>query len=105
MQRAARDAPPDAATAGSPPPCPPLALAACTSVISRILTERRLIEERRVAAVKAEKAARAFGDVALQADGYTAGSAGFPGIFELQAAAVQGRPTYKKDAQAWSCIE
>ena len=42
------------------------------------------------------KAARAFGDVVLQADGYTGVEAEFLGVFELQAEVVQGRPTYKK---------
>ena len=39
---------------------------------------------------------KSFGDVALLADGYTGKSAGRLGVFELQAAVVQGRPTYKK---------
>ena len=40
--------------------------------------------------------ARAFGDVALQANGYTGMNAGILGVFKLQAKVVQGRPTYKK---------
>jgi hypothetical protein len=41
-------------------------------------------------------AGRAFGDIALQANGYTGKNAGCLGVFELQAEVVQGRPTYKK---------
>ena len=48
------------------------------------------------AAAAAVKAARAFGDVAMQADGYTGKKAERLGVFELQAEVVQGRPTYKK---------
>ncbi len=44
----------------------------------------------------ASKAARAFGDVVLQADGYTGLEADKLDVYELQAEVVQGRPTYKK---------
>jgi hypothetical protein len=55
-------------------------------------------EDRRLAALVVESAAeaKAFGDVVLQTDGYTGVKAMVLGVFELQAAVVQGRPTYKK---------
>jgi hypothetical protein len=48
------------------------------------------------AAAAVAQAARAFGDVVLQADGYTGSKAEYLGVFELQVEVVQGRPTYKK---------
>ena len=59
-------------------------------------------EEARVAAEKAEKAmaeAKAFGDVALMAEGYAGAFAKYLGVFELQEDVVQERPTYKKKGQ------
>jgi hypothetical protein len=43
--------------------------------------------------------AKAFGDVALVAEGYAGSSASFLGLFELQEVVVQGRPTYKKEGR------
>jgi hypothetical protein len=48
---------------------------------------------------EAAQAGHAFGDVALQADGYTGKNADRLGVFKLQKDLVQGRPTYKKDGK------
>jgi hypothetical protein len=47
-----------------------------------------------------KSAAEKFGDVVLQAKGYTGKGDSQPGVFILQAATVQGRPTYKKRTAA-----
>ena len=58
-----------------------------------------------LAAAEAEAAAAAlaeavaYGDVALQAEGYTGAKAGMLGVFERQEEVVNGRPAYKKEEE------